>query len=82
MKVLENEENTKGLLNLKCRKRHEQGNSLRQIAFTIFNINAKNFLSQLNDAVHKEKKGQRERASAAKSESTMKIRKLQSEGSS
>ena len=82
MKVLENEENTEGLLNLKCIKGHEQGNSFRQIAFTIFNINAKNFSSQLNDAVHKEKKRVRERANAAKSKSTMKIRKLQSEGSS
>ena len=55
MKVLENEENT-GLLNLKCSKGHEQGNSLCQIAFTIFNINAKNLSSQLNDAVHKGKR--------------------------
>jgi hypothetical protein len=80
MKMIENDTNASELLSIKCTKGHTHTKYLRRVAFTIFNINMKNYVSELNDAIATSKK--RKTPAAKTSKSAKKIRKLQGQGSS
>ena len=73
--ILRNDDNLLKLLDIECTKGHDQEKSIRRIAFTIFNISAKNYVSELNDEINKSvtQKGNSEQCN-----SSTKIKKLQS----
>ena len=76
LSIIENNENSSQLLNVQCSNGHNHGKYLRRIAFTIFNISSKNYASELNDSVRKNKVS---KPSAKNSKATRKITKLQSQ---
>lgn len=78
--IMENNDNTSGLLQMKCVNDHTQDDYIKRVAFTIFNINAKNYVTTLNDTVHAKKK--RTIAAPSASNDARKLRKIQSQGSS
>ena len=49
VQILKNNENSVNLLTLECVKGHIHTRYLKRIAFTIFNINCKNYVSELDD---------------------------------
>ena len=71
-------ENTLAILEQKCEKLHPFSEKIKSIGARIFNIFSKNFVAELNDKIHEERK--RQPAPVAKdSSSSRKIKKLQSE---
>ena len=73
-KLMEKQE-TLQLFSLKCTNGHKMDHCIERLAFTMFNIRAKNYVSERNDELHKNAK----RKSATKRDSSsMKISKLQS----
>ncbi len=79
LKILENDDDASGLITMKCAKGHTNSKYLQRVAFTIFNINAKNYVSELNDQIHLTRK--RAAPAAKSSKSARKVRKLQNQGS-
>ena len=65
---------TKGLLDKKCAKNHALGTHLKIIGKTMFNLFAKNLVSEENSKIQKSRK----RTSKAKTPSTRKLKKLSS----
>ena len=78
--ILKNNENSVDLLTLECVKVHTHSRYIQRIAFTIFNINCKNYVSELNGKIYSSKK--RKAPQAKPSKSVRKIKKLQGDGSS
>ena len=74
VKLIESDEMSAPLLRIKCIPGHSRNKQIRRTAFTIFNISAKNYASNLNDDLrnHNELKRLEKRNMAAR-----KIKKLQ-----
>ena len=64
------------LLKIKCSKGHSHVRYIQRTAFTIFNISAKNYASQLNDELRDK---QTEKRNEKRNKAKMKIQKLQSQ---
>ena len=75
VKKLKEKDETAQLLSVKFRKGHELGNSISRIAFSMFNIKARNYASEKKDEIHK---GIKRGATKMRSSSSMKIKKLNS----
>ena len=76
LKKLEENNDTKPLLSIKCPSGHPLTRCISRVAFSIFNINAKNYVAEMNDEIHRSNK----RSSKNKrSFSAMKIKKLKSD---
>ena len=54
MHIIESDENPSQLAEMQCTNGHKH-KFLSRIAFTIFNISAKNYVSSLNDSIRKGK---------------------------
>ena len=75
MCMIKNDDNSASLLSIECKNGHKHKNHLRRVAFTIFNISAKNYASEINDQAQK-KKATKDKSKRSKS--ARKIKKLQS----
>ena len=75
MSMLENDEYTVKLMSIKCEKGHNHNKNLCRVAFTIFNISAKNYVSEVKDKLREFKKN---KDKYKQSKSARKIKKLQS----
>lgn len=74
-KILGQNEYTEPLTQMKCKKLHSHKKYIQRIAFTIFNISAKNYANRLNDDIRTSSATKR---AEKRSASSMKIKKLQS----
>ena len=76
--IMKSNENTLGLYSMKCAKGHSHCSHMQRIAFTIFNINAKNYVSELNDKIHENRKRKSTPTSVKQSKSARKLKKMNS----
>ena len=81
LRLLKNDENCEYMINVKCDKGHSHTQFINRVAFTIFNISAKNYVSEMNDLIRtKPQKATTSKPNTAKrSEAARKIKKLQSQ---
>jgi hypothetical protein len=77
MKLLHRESATQSIISQTCPDGHEFEDFVPKIAVRVFNIFSKNFVSELNDKIHVEKK----RASKEEGSTSRKIAKFQSSSS-
>jgi hypothetical protein len=75
MHKLESCQNTMGLLETKCGSNHSFSSYVKKIGKTMFNLFAKNLISEENSKIHKSRK----RASKSKTQAARKLKKLSSE---
>ena len=55
MHIIESDENSSQLAEVQCTNEHKHYKFLSRVAFTMFNISAKNYVSSLNDSIRKSK---------------------------
>ena len=81
MHIIESDENSSQLAEVQCTNGNKHYKFLSHVAFTIFNISAKNYVSSLNDSVRKSKVSKQNQGNTKTvkiSKATRKIKKLQS----
>ena len=76
MKMM-NDEKTCVILDQKCKNGHKFSDRIKSIGCRLFNIFSKNFIAELNDKIHEERK--RSKSVTKDSSSARKITKLQSD---
>ena len=57
MMKLEEKRGTEQLLKITCKVGHSLRTSVSRVAYTMFNIRAKNYISEKNDEIHLSRKG-------------------------
>ena len=75
---MEWDDNSAAILEQKCQLSHTFSDQIKRIGDKIFNTFSKNFIGELNDKIHKDKK-RKDRENPKQSSSARKIKKLQSE---
>ena len=81
MHIIESDENSSQLAEVQCTNGHKHYKFLSRVAFTMFNISAKNNVSSLNDSIRKSKVSKQNQGNTKTvkiSKATRKIKKLQS----
>ena len=51
--IMRNNDDLSKLLEIKCTNVHNHEKYIRRIAFTVFNISSKNYVTEINDQIHK-----------------------------
>ena len=75
---LRNDENASEILDQTCNDSHKFAGKIKSIGARIFNIFSKNFVADLNDKVHMERKRSK-KGDSKENPASRKIKKLQSE---
>ena len=81
MHIIESDENSLQLGEVQCTNGHKHYKFLSRVAFTMFNISAKNYVPSLNDSIQKSKVSKQNQGNIKTvkiSKATRKIKKLQS----
>ena len=75
---LKSDDNASDILDQTCKDGHKFSERIKSIGARIFNIFSKNFIAELNDNIHADRK-RKEKADEKKSPSARKVKKLQSD---
>ena len=79
-KIQESDNSCEKMINGKCEQGHSFRKFIRRVSYSIFNISAKNFVSEKNDSIRKKTEKQTTKKITEKqNKSTRKIKKLQSQ---